>query len=518
MRNRAITAVCVAVLTAGGLAGCSSSSSSSTPDTLTVAQASPPSKGLDPAATGNTNDQLQYFTPAYAPLIGQDQNGKLVPALATKWGYVGDDNKRFEVTLRADAKFADGTPVTAADLVATGDHFREGSGNGTTYFKGITVKAQGRYKLVYTSKTPDPRIPTLLTAKWMAGSAISSKGLENPKALKTKTFGAGPYTLDPAQSVQGDHYVYVPNEHYWDQAAIHYKKIVIRVIGSTTSQLQALKNGQIDAMYTDSATAKSADGVSGLKIVSKPASIDGVFLLDRDGALVPALKDVRVRQALNYAVDRRSLVSAIYGEYGAPTAIPNIDGGPSYGADPSLDEMYSYDPEKAKRLLADAGYAKGFTLVCLYSATTPNEDAMLQAVASQWAKVGVTLKLKPESSKGAWVSAMFSKRYPATGLNAAGKPAVMQVPGFFMPGGIMNPFGVSSPPMETAQEAMLNADPVDAAKLATDAMRIAMEEALMVPVVVTDDVFIVDSSDVEGVQFMTDEALLMPVETWKPKP
>jgi peptide/nickel transport system substrate-binding protein len=520
MRSKTVIPVAAAVaMTSALLAGCaggSGASASAGASVLTVAEQSAP-LSLDPAAAANGNNSVQYMTPAYASLIGRDAEGNLIPALATKWGYVGDDYKRFEVTLRSGAKFADGTPVTAADVVASADHYRQGSGPGSPYFKTIKVTAEGTDKVVYTSATPNPSIPTLLTAKWMGGDPISQKGLSDPKALTTQTFGAGPYELDASQSVQGDHYVYVPNKYYWDQSAIHYKKIVIRVIAQTTSELEALKSGQIDAMYADASTATSAESASGLKVLAKPVSVDGVYLMDRDGTVTPALKDVRVRQALNYAIDRQKIVKAIYGKYGEPTAIPNVNGGPSYGADPSLNDLYPYDPAKAKQLLTAAGYPNGFTMTVLDRSSIPNEDAMLQAVASQLAEIGVKLKLKPESTTGAWVGDLVSKKYPATGQNTSGKPAVLQLPYIFLPGGIMNPFNATDAAVQAAEDKLLTASSDQEQALATAAMKTTMEQAQMVPVVATDDIFIYNSNAVDGVDFMTNEPLLTTIETWRPK-
>src|SRR5581483_2618718 len=124
--------------------------------------------------------------------------------------------------------------------------------------------------------------------------------------------GAGEYVYDSAQSVPNDHYVYTPNKYYYDQSAIHYKSITIKVIPDYNSALQALKSGQIEFMPGNLDVASAVQGSSSVKVLSAPTLWSGIYLLDRNGTVVPALKDPRVRQALNYAVDRQAVTSAIY--------------------------------------------------------------------------------------------------------------------------------------------------------------------------------------------------------------
>ncbi len=98
-------------------------------------------------------------------------------------------------------------------------------------------------------------------------------------------------------------------------------------------------------------------------MTSAPAAMVGMYIADVDGTVVPAFKDLRVRQALNYAIDREAITKSVYGDFGIPTDqyVPEGIGGYL----PELEDVYPYDPEKAKELLAEAGYPDGFSFTML---------------------------------------------------------------------------------------------------------------------------------------------------------
>ncbi|CCG02613.1 ABC transporter substrate-binding protein [Blastococcus saxobsidens] len=471
---------------------------------------------LDPSAAANGNNSQWYITPAYAPLIRTGENAELVPGLAEEWGYVGDENKTFELTLRPDLKFADGTPLTAQDVANSIEYFKTGSGPGSGFFRNLTATAEGEDKVVITSTEPDPSIPLLLTAKWMGGSVISPAGLADPSQLASDTFGAGPYVLDEQQTVSGDSYVYTPNENYYDQDAIQYDEIVVKVIPDANSMAQALRSGQVDVVESEPATAASLEEADGVSVVSAPVSVDGLYFLDWEGTVAEPLASLQVRQALNHAIDRESIVEAIYGEYGIPVQQPTVPGDPTFGYSEEANSTYDYDPEKARQMLADAGYPEGFEITSLVRANFAAEAKMMQAVASQLAEVGVTLSLKPAQNTGAWVDDLVSGQYPMTAQVTSGKPAIMQIPYLFMPGGIMNPFNASNAEVTAAYQELQTAAPEDVPEAATQAIQTAVDQALMAPVVAVDDIFAYSDEKVAGVEFLGDTPTLSQMDTWTP--
>src|SRR5262249_14419897 len=144
------------------------------------------------------------------------------------------------------------------------------------------------------------------------------------KSLANQTAGAGEYVYVPAESVVGNKYVLVPNKRYYNQSAIRFSKVVVRVIPSATTRFAAIRSGQLDAAEGDLTTVDSAKS-AGLDVVSVLNGWAGIMILDRgpktpDGKQPNPLAKVEVRQALNYAIDRATITKAIVGENGKATA------------------------------------------------------------------------------------------------------------------------------------------------------------------------------------------------------
>jgi peptide/nickel transport system substrate-binding protein len=454
---------------------------------------------------------VDYIVPAYASLLDEAPSGQIVAGLADKWGYVGSNNETFQLTLRSGLKWADGTPITAADVVASLQYFAKGAGPSSPYLKGMTFTAQGPGTLVIKSPTPDPMIPSLLTPEYLAGAIISPAGLKHPASLANSTDGAGPYVYDSGQSVPNDHYVYTPNKYYYDQAAIHFKSITIKVIPDYNSALEALKSGQIDLMPGNLDVASAVQGSTSVKVLSAPTIWAGLFLLDRDGTVVPALKDPRVRQALNYAIDRQAITSAVYGKYGTPVSQPAVPGTDGYSS--SAEGIYSYNPAKAKQLLAAAGYGKGLTIPVNYGSFDPDNSKLVQAVQAQFAQVGVTLQLKADSNFGGWVNDLVSKKFAATVLSpGAGGSEFFTAASTFMPGGIMNIFGAQDAQLSTAFSALSAASQAHEATAAQQVTDIAVQDALALPVSAVSTIVLYAPS-LHGVQFIPG-GNLSPVTAW----
>ena len=489
--------------------GSSSAQSGTASSTITMSLSSAP-VSLDPStsAVGLYNN---YIVPAYASLLDESSSGQIIAGLADKWGYVGSNNETFQLTLRNGLKWADGTPITAADVVASLKYFAKGSGPSSPYLKGMTFTAQGAYTVVIKSPAPDPVIPSLLTPGNLAGAIISPAGLKHPASLANSTDGAGEYVYDSAQSVPNDHYVYTPDKYYYDQSAIHYKSITIKVIPDYNSALEALKSGQIDFMPGNLDVASAVEGSSSVKVLSAPTIWSGIYLLDRDGVLVPALKDQRVRQALNYAIDRPAITSAIYGKYGTPLSQPAVPGTDGYSS--SAESVYSYDPAKAKQLLAQAGDSKGLTIPINYPSFDPDSTKLVQAVQSELAQVGVNLQLKADSNFGGWVNDLVSKKFAATILTpGAGGSEFFLASSTFMPGGIMNIFGAADPQLSAAFSALSAASQAQESTAAQKVTDIAVQDALALPVSASSTIALFTPS-LHGVQFIPG-GYLTPVTAW----
>ncbi|MDT0570288.1 ABC transporter substrate-binding protein [Streptomyces sp. DSM 3412] len=514
MKRRTALQVSLGVVASLALAACgggSTSGDSAGPVDLTIALSSAPNS-LDPAQIA-VGPFLNYMDPAYATLLTRKADGTLGAGLADKWGYVGKKNNKFELHLREGLKFADGTPITASDVVKSLKYFAKGSGPAGAWFRPLTYSTPDSSTVEVSSPTPNPDMGALFTPAFLGGAIISPAGLKAPKKLASATFGAGPYVYDAKQSVSGDHYVYVPNKNFYDQDAIHFKKITVRVMPNVNSQAQALKSGQIDLMYGTPDVAPTIKGDKSLTTLTKPTTWAGLFLLDREGTVVDGLGDERVRQALNFAIDRSAITKAVYGDFGTPISQPAMPGYDGYS--PASADAYPYDPAKAKKLLKAAGYGKGLTIPVNYGSFDPSTTKMVQAVQDQLAQVGVKLQLRAAANFGGWINDLLSKKYAATVLSPGmgGDSNFYAQQGPFTKTGIMNLFGATDPDFDAAYARLAESDAKSGAAAAKDLTDVIVREALALPVSATDTIVMHDSK-LHGVQFPEGGAQLTSNTMW----
>jgi len=196
--------------------------------------------------------------------------------------------------------------------------------------------------------------------------------------------------LDASGTVSGQTYTFVPNTHYYDQSAIHWKKIVIKVIQDANATLAALKSGEVDYAMGDPSTADSAKK-AGFEVSTTPNSIMQLMILDRAGKVSPPLAKIEVRQAMMYGIDRDAMAKSLFGSYSAGYDAQVLKG--SVGYSDQLVGQYSYDPAKAKQLLAQAGYPNGFDLPIIVNLTGVGESKAAEAFAAEMANLGINVKI-----------------------------------------------------------------------------------------------------------------------------
>ncbi|WP_439380540.1 ABC transporter substrate-binding protein [Amycolatopsis lexingtonensis] len=464
------------LLLAAGLAAgaCGGPSGSPGADrTLRIGQYWPPTS-LDPAKAGG---ESQFFLqPAYDPLIYRAADGGYEPRLATAWRYVGTGNTAFEITLRDGVTFSDGTPLTAEGLKASIEHFRASAGQAAAFLAPIaTMTAEGPLVLRLTLNQPHPLLPSLFTQDFLAGDVISTGGVAAPAELATRTSGAGPYVLLPGETVANDHYTYGPNPKYWNSAGRFYDRITVKVLPNENTALAALKTGQVDVVagsYTIAGGAKAA----GFEVASSPAIVMGLQLNDRAGTLSPPLADVRVRQALNYAVDRAKITSALLGEYGIPVDQPSAPGEDGFSEQP----FYTHDPGKARQLLADAGHGGGFEMPVVIPSTPAFPGDLAQAIASDLREVGVTLRVTAREPAAANTALT---QFPASSMGWGVLPAYFMGRGLWLKDAIgMNPFHSSDPELERLDRQAAAADDATRPALDRQVIRRVVELGWFLPV------------------------------------
>jgi len=418
--RRALARRAAAILVAAAAAFGGVGSALAQPKVLTVGNPFAP-LSLDPALSGNGRAGT-HLMPAYEPLVRTRPDGSFEPALATAWS-MSNDLKEATFTLRRDAKFSDGEPVTAEAVKKSIEYFvgRKGpfSVNLAT-LAGIDVLDSHRVRIRVSQ--PNPALLNLFDGYFNSGLIISPKVLGTPDLIAQRTFGAGPYKLDPAATVTGKSYTYVPNEHYYDKSRIKWDRVVMSVFEDQNSAIQAMKAGQLKFLVSDPITGFANAGKleKNMKIISDPVQWVGLILMDRGGIVNPALKDQRVRQAINHAIDRPLVAKALLGPFADPTT--QLQGDGFLGFDAPSENRYPYDIEKAKALLAAAGHPRGLDLKIDYVNNTLSRT-LAQALSGQLRKAGINVKLNELQNFGAMLAASNAKTIESLVFNSnAGVP------------------------------------------------------------------------------------------------
>lgn len=402
-KSAAVAAVAVAAL---ALTGCSSSgdptdSGSGTGGTLTLGLITPPASFS--AQNANWANQSPYMQAVYDTLLKAGTDGAIEPNLATEWAY-SDDLLTLTLTLRDDVTFSDGTAFDADAAAQNLIRFRDGTSPNASFLVNLKdAKAVDSTHVELDLTQPDPAMLTYLTQN--AGLQESPKAFTNSD-VETNPVGSGPYTLDVADSVSGSSYVFDKNTDYWNPDDQHYDKIVMNVYSDGTALLNAIQGGQVNAANTFDNTTLDQIEAAGFTVNPLELNWEGIIIGDRDGTITPALKSPLVRQAINYAFDRDALLKAFASGYGTVTEQIFPTTSPSY--DESLDSTYSYDPAKAKALLAQAGYPDGFTVTMPSAAAFGASNfALLQ---QQLADIGITVKYE-ELQVNDYITALISGKY-----------------------------------------------------------------------------------------------------------
>lgn len=381
----------------------------------------------------NVNDTQQIYQTVYDTLIRRTPEGELEPMLATQWTF-DKSQKQLTVDLRDGVTFTDGQPFNSAAVVANLDNLKNGKGPQSNTVSNVErVEVVDDNTVTFVLSEPDPAFLIYLsgTAGFQASpAAIDSGGLDQSPV------GTGPYVLDPSQSVTGSTYFMKAREGYWATELQKFSSVTYTVLTDATARLNALISGQVDAALVDVSMAAQAES-SGLK--SSPWSVDwsGFILQDREGTITPALADVRVRRAINMAIDREALVREILDGHGQATS--QFFGASTPGYIPELDSHYKYDPDQAKSLLAEAGFGGGFA-VTLPSAPTLNRS-LLDVVTHQLSEVGISVTWQPAANWGAFVGEVSSGKYSMPLMNQAQGDTWVEVRKMLAPDALYNPHG-----------------------------------------------------------------------------
>lgn len=422
---------------------------------------------------------LQPYQVAYDSLLLREPDGKLSPMLATNWQY-NQDNTVLTLDLRTDVTFSDGEKFDAAAAKANLDNFRKANGPQLNQLAVVEeVKAVDADTVELDLSAPDPSLEFYLSQA--AGLMGSPKALGS-EGIKTVPVGSGPYVLDKASSVAGSQLVFTAREGYWNKDLQKFSKVTLKTLQDSTARTNALVSGQVDATLLDPKTGKQAEG-AGMKLVTNQVDWTGLLLMDRNGEVNKALGDVRVRQAINHAFDRKTILDQVRLGRGTPTS--QVFGKESGAWVEDLEDKYSYDPEKAKALLKEAGYSSGVTLDL--PALPAEEPTLLAILKQQLSDVGITLNVGAPIAN-TFATDVAAKKYPAIQFNLfQGEPWVA-INQMISTKALYNPFKNTNPELQAMIDAVQTAGP-EAGEKAKDVNRYVTENAWFAPLFRVDQMY-----------------------------
>ncbi|WP_439586918.1 ABC transporter substrate-binding protein [Hydrogenophaga sp.] len=365
---------------------------------------------MDPHSL-NESLQLSVTGNIYEPLVGRDANLKLTPALATSWKQTSPSVWRFE--LRKGVKFHDGAPFIADDVLFSFERAGADGSDMKSYVNDIKeVRKVGDSVIEIETKAPFPILPDVISLlfimnkKWAEDNQATRpvdrrKGIENAASFRAN--GTGPYRLRERQP--NIKTAFVRNGNYWGKIEGNVINVEYTPIGNDSTRVAALLSGQVDVIEPVPLQDVARINASGKTKVMQGPELRTIFLgMDqkRDELLYSNVKgknpfkDKRVRQAFYQAIDINGIQRTVMRGASKPTALmvgPGIN-----GFDDAMNTRLPYDPEAAKKLLADAGYPNGFevALNCPNDRYV-NDGAICQAVAANLARVGVKINLQAET-------------------------------------------------------------------------------------------------------------------------
>lgn len=327
----------------------------------------------------------------YDALVKIDDAGKLAPVLALKWEALPGNIWRFH--LRPNVVFSNGEPFNAAAVKAAIDWLRRPDVTGNLLTAEVANVAEVRVidemTVDIVTKTTDAVLPKRLTIVMMvppkAWAETSAEG------FMQKPIGTGPYVLKDWGQTSG-YTVIEASPTTWRKPK-QIDRVELHLLREPIRRTQALSAGQVDltqAIGPDDIAGLEAQGIK--VMVEQEATVMGLFLPNQRNEGKP-LHDVRVRQALNYAVNKDEIATVMLRGTTKPAGQGAIPG--TFGYNPDL-KPYPYDPAKAKALLKEAGYPNGFKMTARLQPAGPIDvNAVYQKVAADLQAVGVQMELRP---------------------------------------------------------------------------------------------------------------------------
>ncbi|GAA4907338.1 ABC transporter substrate-binding protein [Tessaracoccus lubricantis] len=352
--------------------------------------------GLDPITVAGAGTPFVLLYNVYETLVKVDSDANIKPLLATEWT-VSDDSLVYTFTLDPGAKFASGAPLDAEAVVANFERNR-----------GETATAQIRDKWgpVDTIEAVDPAtVEVTLTRPshaWLYDLSGPMGIVADPAAfatINTTPAGSGPYTFGEWE--EGSYIRLASNDAYWGTPG-RFTDVYFRYYSDPNAMNAAMLSGQLDIISNLTVPQSIEQFRDESRYTIHEGTTTGEVVLGFNHGSAP-LQDLKVRQAINHAIDRQTLVDAVWAGIGPliGSHVPPTD--PWYE---DLSQAYPYDPAKARELLKEAGHETGLTLR-LRVPVLPYAPPSARFIAEQLGEVGIDVVVE-ELEWGRWLEQVYA--------------------------------------------------------------------------------------------------------------
>jgi len=364
--------------------------------TLVVALSTNPNT-LDQPITAERNAH-NASRQMFDSLLWINDEGELEPELAEKWE-VSDDGLEYTFYLRQGVTFHNGEPFTADAVVFSWNRYKSPDLEWNERWNmADNVEKIDDYTVKVTTVEPKPLLLRTIAISW---AIVPPKYFEE---VGEAEFGQNPVGTGPfmfVEWVQGDHITEKANPNYWKSGYPKVETLIFRVIPESATRVAAIQTGEVDVVgRLSSEEAQSLLGVQGVQVISYPVNrVYYIAFNNMTTGLDQPTMDPKVRIAMNHAVDVQTIIDSIFEGYSKRSTGFVATGEMGYG----VVQPFEYDPEKAKALLAEAGYADGFEMdmACPAGAYT-NFEEVCEAIVGYLAEVGITVNLEIMESGKYW--------------------------------------------------------------------------------------------------------------------
>lgn len=354
-------------------------------DTLVVAESSAPLT-FDPTQS----DAITSWYPwplVYDSLFRVRKDGSFAPLLARNW-VVSADRLTYTFNLRKGVKFQSGDPFTADDVVFS---YQRLLTKGVPYAKArfptfVSIKALSTLKVELKLSAPDAGFMNNMGDPFEVGVAILSRKAAATTDPATKMIGTGPYEM--VSYVPDQALTLVRNDSYWGVKP-KTKNLKILYMPDQSAQVAALKANKVDMIFP---SAESVMALAGSKVVIKKIQTAIIVQLEFNSEFNPALSNLKVREAIAHAIDRKAIVTKALLGAGVPSA--HMPSSLKYAVKVAELPNYTYDPALSKQLLSEAGFAKGLNITLdIFSTAPPLILRFAQVLQSQLKEVGINVEI-----------------------------------------------------------------------------------------------------------------------------